>query len=129
MTQRAQDTFLGLDIGTSSVKALLVDADQRVVAEASAPLSVSRPQPLWSEQDPADWVEGVEAAVAAIRRHAPAEFAALSGVGLSGQMHGATLLELPRQAVAPRDPVERRPLVCRMSGAEAARPRSGEADG
>jgi len=93
MTQRAQDTFLGLDIGTSSVKALLVDADQRVVAEASAPLSVSRPHPLWSEQDPADWVEGVEAAVAAIRRHAPADFVALSGVGLSGQMHGATLLD------------------------------------
>ena len=93
MTQRKQDTFLGLDIGTSSVKALLVDADQRVVAEASAPLGVSRPQPLWSEQDPADWVEGVEAAVAAVRRHAPSEFAALSGVGLSGQMHGATLLD------------------------------------
>ena len=93
MTQRTQETFLGLDIGTSSVKALLVDADHRVVAEASAPLSVSRPQPLWSEQDPANWVEGVEAAVAAIRRHAPVEFAALSGIGLSGQMHGATLLD------------------------------------
>ena len=93
MTRRAQDTFLGLDIGTSSVKALLVDADQRVSAEASAPLSVSRPHPLWSEQDPTDWDEGVEAAVAAIRRHAPAEFEALSGVGLSGQMHGATLLD------------------------------------
>ena len=77
-----QETFLGLDIGTSSVKALLVDADQRVVAEASTPLSVSRPHPLWSEQDPGDWVEGVEAAVAAIRRHAPTEFAALAGIGL-----------------------------------------------
>src|SRR5580704_703528 len=93
MAQQDQQTYLGLDIGTSSVKALLVDADQRVVAEASAPLSVSRPQPLWSEQDPANWVEGVEAAVAAIRRHAPAEFGTLSGVGFSGQMHGATLLD------------------------------------
>ena len=79
MAERAQETFLGLDIGTSSVKALLVDGAQRVVAEASTPLSVSRPQALWSEQDPSDWVEGVEAAVAAIRRRAPSEFAALSG--------------------------------------------------
>jgi xylulokinase len=92
MVERASETFLGLDIGTSSVKALLVDVEQRVVAEASTPLSVSRPHALWSEQDPSDWVEGVEAAVAAIRRQAPSEFAGLSGIGLSGQMHGATLL-------------------------------------
>jgi xylulokinase len=92
VAQQIQETFLGLDIGTSSVKALLIDAGQRVVAEASAPLSVSRPRPLWSEQDPEDWFEGVEAAVAAIRRHAHDEFEALAGVGLSGQMHGATLL-------------------------------------
>ena len=96
-----QETFLGLDIGTSSIKALLVDADQRVVAEASAPLSVSRPHPLWSEQDPGDWVEGVEAAVAAIRRHAPTEFAALAGIGLSGQMHGATLLDAHDKPLRP----------------------------
>src|SRR5271170_6025505 len=96
-----QETFLGLDIGTSSVKALLVDADQRVVAEASTPLSVSRPFPLWSEQDPADWFEGVEAAVAAIRRGAPSEFAALSGIGLSGQMHGATLLDAQDKPLRP----------------------------
>ena len=92
MTQTIQETYLGLDIGTSSVKALLIDADQRVVAEATAPLSVQRPRPLWSEQDPEDWFQGVEAAVSAIRRHAHGEFEALAGVGLSGQMHGATLL-------------------------------------
>ena len=101
MAERARDTFLGLDIGTSSVKALLVDVEQRVVAEASTPLSVSRPHSLWSEQDPSDWVEGVEAAVAAIRRHAPSEFASLSGVGLSGQMHGATLLDEHNKPLRP----------------------------
>ncbi len=101
MTGGKQETFLGLDIGTSSVKALLVDADQRVVAEASSPLSVSRPQPLWSEQDPNDWVAGVEAAVAAIRRDAPTEFAALAGVGLSGQKHGATLLDAHDKPLRP----------------------------
>src|ERR1700730_18424977 len=92
MAERAQETFLGLDIGTSSVKALLVDFEQRVLAEASIPLNVSRPHPLWSEQNPSDWVEGVEAAVAAIRQ-APIDFAALSGIGLAGHMHGATLLD------------------------------------
>src|ERR1700691_2884010 len=96
-----QETFLGLDIGTSSIKALLVDADQRVVAEASGPLSVSRPPPFAREGDPGDWIEGVEAAVAAIRRHAPTEFAALSGIGLSGHMHGATLLDAEDKPLRP----------------------------
>ncbi len=101
MTTGKQETFLGLDIGTSSVKALLVGADQRVAAEASSALGVSRPFPLWSEQDPDDWVKGVEAAVAVIRRHAPTEFAALAGIGLSGQMHGATLLDAHDKPLRP----------------------------
>jgi xylulokinase len=86
-------TFLGLDIGTSSVKGLLIGLDQRVVAEASAGLDSSRPKPLWSEQNPDDWVEAVEAVAHTVRRHAPDAFAALSGIGLSGQMHGATFLD------------------------------------
>src|ERR1700727_2026610 len=101
MAGQAKETFLGLDIGTSSVKALLVDARQRVLAEASIPLSVSRPQPLWSEQNPSDWVEGVKAAVGAIRRQAPTDFAALSGIGLSGHMHGATLLDAQDKPLRP----------------------------
>ncbi|MFM8411109.1 MAG: FGGY family carbohydrate kinase, partial [Alphaproteobacteria bacterium] len=57
--------FLGIDLGTSSVKAVLVDGDQRVVDHESAPLEVSRPHPLWSEQDPADWFAATKATVAA----------------------------------------------------------------
>ena len=101
MAERAKETFLGLDIGTSSVKALLVDAEQRTVGEASTPLNVSRPQPLWSEQNPSDWAEGVETAIAAIRRQVPSEFAGLSGIGLSGQMHGATLLDAKNKPLRP----------------------------
>ena len=96
-----QETFLGLDIGTSSVKALLVDADQHTLAEASAPLDVSRPHPLWSEQNPDDWVEGVEAAVQTLRRRAPEAFARLAGIGLSGQMHGATFLDAAGRPLRP----------------------------
>jgi xylulokinase len=87
------DAFLGLDIGTSSIKAVLVDARQHLLAEVSVPLALSRPRPLWSEQDPADWANGVQQAVAGIRRERPEAFARLSGIGLSGQMHGAVLLD------------------------------------
>jgi xylulokinase len=87
-------TYLGLDIGTSSVKALLVDGTQRVVAVGHAPLNVSRPYPLWSEQNPEDWWQATLAAIAEARAAAPAEaWKALAGIGLSGQMHGATLLD------------------------------------
>ena len=103
MTSAAHEspTYLGLDIGTSSVKALLVDAGQRTVAEASAPLEVSRPHPLWSEQAAEDWIDGVEAAVATLRRHAPEAFARLAGIGLSGQMHGATFLDAANRVLRP----------------------------
>jgi xylulokinase len=101
MAEADKATFLGLDVGTSSVKALLIDLRQRTIAEASAPLSVSRPRALWSEQNPNDWVEGVESAVSALRRRAPGEFAHLVGVGLSGQMHGATLLDAENKPLRP----------------------------
>ena len=86
-------TFLGLDIGTSSVKALLVDARQHVLAVGNAALDVSRPHALWSEQDPEHWWQATRAAVAEVRATAPEEWQALAGIGLSGQMHGATLLD------------------------------------
>src|ERR1700761_6270320 len=84
--------FLGLDIGTSSIKAVLIDENQNLIAESAPSLTVSRPHPLWSEQSPHDWTEGVESAVAAIRRETGSAFNHLAGVGLSGQMHGAVLL-------------------------------------
>ena len=50
---------LGLDIGTSGVKVVVVDDQDRVVAQVTAPLAVSRPQPLWAEQDPGHWWRAV----------------------------------------------------------------------
>lgn len=55
--------FLGIDVGTSGVKAVLMDPEGDVVAQATAPLSVSRPYPLWSEQEPEDWWQASNAAV------------------------------------------------------------------
>lgn len=85
--------YLGIDLGTSSVKAVLVDETQAVVGSASAPLTVQRPEPLWSEQDPAAWWQATVAAVGALGREHGAALAAVRGIGLSGQMHGATLLD------------------------------------
>jgi xylulokinase len=85
--------YLGIDIGTSGVKAVLLDEEDRVVAEANAQLAVTRVHPLWSEQDPDTWWEATRQAVQKIRECAPKALAALSSVGLSGQMHGATLLD------------------------------------
>ncbi|MBN9070143.1 MAG: xylulokinase [Rhizobiales bacterium] len=85
--------YLGLDLGTSGVKALLIDGDQRVVATGHGDLDVSRPHSGWSEQDPADWIRATEDAVAALKASHPGELAAVRGIGLSGQMHGATLLD------------------------------------
>ena len=81
--------FLGIDIGTSGVKAVLVSADGALIAQADMPLTVSRPNPLWSEQNPDDWWAATDAAVLALPAHLRE---AVQAVGLAGQMHGATLL-------------------------------------
>ncbi|WPZ12451.1 xylulokinase [Nitratireductor rhodophyticola] len=85
--------FLGLDLGTSGVKALLVDDAQRTVAVGHGTLTVQRPRPGWSEQNPDSWIDAVQAAIAEVRKAAPRAFAALRSIGVSGQMHGATLLD------------------------------------
>ena len=93
--------FLGLDIGTSAVKALICDETQAVVAEHGAPLAISRPQPLWSEQNPADWVRAVEGVLDHFHKDARASLADVRAIGLSGQMHGAVMLDAADQPVRP----------------------------
>ena len=90
--------YLGIDIGTSAVKAVLVDEAGAVVAESRTPLAVSRPRPLWSEQEPAEWWAAVNTAVAQLD---PAPRRRVQAVGLSGQMHGAVLLDKARQVLRP----------------------------
>jgi len=93
--------YLGLDLGTSGVKALLIDQAQRIVASATAELHVSRPHPGWSEQDPAQWIRATEEAITALKASHPAELSAVKGIGLSGQMHGATLLDKSDEPLRP----------------------------
>ena len=93
--------YLGLDLGTSSVKAMLIDGDQKVVGVGHAGLTVQRPHPGWSEQAPGDWLRATEEAVAALKASHPKELAAVKGIGLSGHMHGATLIDAKDQVLRP----------------------------
>ncbi|MCA6243757.1 MAG: xylulokinase [Phenylobacterium sp.] len=89
---------IGLDLGTSGAKAVALDDSGVIQAQAMAPLFVSRPQPLWSEQDPQDWIAATRTAIRSlpdtVRRRTRA-------IGLSGQMHGATLLDAEDKPLRP----------------------------
>ena len=93
--------YLGLDLGTSSVKAMLIDGDQKVVGVGHAGLTVQRPHPGWSEQAPGDWLRATEEAIAALKASHPKELAAVKGIGLSGHMHGATLIDAKDRVLRP----------------------------
>jgi len=93
--------YLGLDIGTSSVKGVLIGAKQKIVATASAALKVSRPHPGWSEQAPEDWWKTCNVVVKALAKAKPKAVAAIEGIGLSGQQHGATLLDSAGKVLRP----------------------------
>ncbi|MGP3724916.1 xylulokinase [Cereibacter sphaeroides] len=90
--------YIGLDLGTSGLKGILIDEDQRVLAEAVAPLAVSRPHEGWSEQSPADWIAAAEAVMDQLAAQGLSE---VKGIGLSGQMHGATLLDASDEVLRP----------------------------
>jgi len=81
--------FLGIDIGTSAVKVVISDERGEVAAQNFSPLTVSRPHVNWSEQNSDDWWDAANAAVMALD---PCVRRSAAAIGLSGQMHGATLL-------------------------------------
>ncbi len=93
--------YLGLDLGTSGVKAMLIDGDQKIIGSANGSLNVSRPHSGWSEQEPSHWIRATEEAVAGLKAKHPKELAAVKGIGLSGQMHGATLLDAEDKVLRP----------------------------
>lgn len=82
--------FIGLDLGTSSLKAILLDEQQKIMAEHSVALTVQRPHDGWSEQDPQSWCDAATTALKALsNKH---DCSGVLGIGLSGHMHGATLV-------------------------------------
>ncbi|HEM6630329.1 xylulokinase [Citrobacter farmeri] len=91
--------YIGIDLGTSGVKAILLNEQGEVVASQTEKLTVSRPHPLWSEQDPEQWWQATDRALKALgKQHSLSNVKAL---GIAGQMHGATLLDSQQQVLRP----------------------------
>jgi xylulokinase len=93
--------YLGLDLGTSGLRAVLVEETGKVRGASDQHFPVSHPHSGWSEQNPADWTDAAARAMAALRADHPAAFAALKAIGLSGQMHGATLIDASDAVLRP----------------------------
>lgn len=93
--------FLGIDLGTSELKLLLLDDENRIVASLGEPLASSRPQPLWSEQHPADWWSALDRSMLRLRESQPGAMSAVRAIGPSGQMHGAVLLDTQGHVLRP----------------------------
>src|SRR6478609_2561767 len=89
----AASLLLGIDIGTSGSKALLLDADGRVRATATVEYPLLTPRPLWAEQHPADWWTATVQAIRQVLQTEGVRPEQIAAVGLSGQMHGLVLLD------------------------------------
>ena len=93
--------FLGIDLGTSAAKTVLVDEQQRVIASAVEALSPVAPQSGWSEDDPDCWWSAVDRSVLALRSSHPAVLQHVQAIGLSGQMHACLLLDMQDRRLRP----------------------------
>ena len=83
--------YLGIDLGTSGIKLVLMDEQGELVTSTQANYEVSRPHPLWSEQNPQAWIDGLDSAMHALAKQQ--DLSQIKAIGLAGQMHGATLLD------------------------------------
>ena len=90
--------YIGLDLGTSGLKGILIDDSQTILAEATAPLTVQRPHDGWSEQIPSDWIVACEAVLGQLSAKGLGQ---VKGIGISGHMHGATLIDSADQVLRP----------------------------
>ena len=92
---------LGIDLGTSELKTVLMDGTGAVRGQASVRIDTSRPQPGWSDQSPQDWWAACVQALAQLRAGWPQDYAQIACIGLSGQMHGAVLLDSHDKVIRP----------------------------
>lgn len=95
--------YIGIDLGTSSLKGLLVNEEGEILRTASSDYEVYYPENGWSEQDPADWVQAMNGVLAELSRGREQE---IRGISLGGQMHGLVALDAGGEVIRPMHPLE-----------------------
>ena len=93
--------FIGIDLGTSGLRAILVDQFGNFIASSESKYEVSNPNPGWSEQNPEDWTHACKLAFLDLRENFPKETAKVKSIGVAGHMHGAVLLDHFHKPVRP----------------------------
>lgn len=93
--------FVGIDIGTSGTRAIVIDAQGKLLGAGTAGHTCQAPQPMWSEQSPQEWWDAVKIAVPAAVKASGVKPEEIKGVGLSGQMHGLVLLDKNNEVLRP----------------------------
>ena len=93
--------YIGIDLGTSGVKTILIDHNQKILSVAHASLDIHSPQDGFNEQDPLDWIEATENCFAQLQKQQPVNFSATISIGISGHMHGATLIDKEGKVIRP----------------------------
>ena len=97
----SQKLLLGVDVSTTGAKALLIDNDGQVVVSATTPLTMQTPRPLWSEQDPRQWWQGIKESIRQVIAEAGISAETIAAVGLTGQMHGLVMLNKSGEVLRP----------------------------
>ena len=93
--------FIGIDLGTSSVKTVLIDRNQKILSTAYSNLTVQSPRDGYNEQNPTEWIRATELCLQTMRNNCPTEFSATISIGISGHMHGATLIDNDGKVIRP----------------------------
>ena len=93
--------YIGIDLGTSGVKTILIDHAQNIISVAHANLTVQSPKDGFKEQNPKNWVKATEKCLEILKEKKPKDFSATISIGISGHMHGATLLDKNGQVIRP----------------------------
>ncbi len=101
LQQTIMSHYLGIDVGTSGTKTLLIDASGKVLAEANADYPLHQPKPGWTEQSPDDWWNAVVKTVRQVVATADLKPTDVKAIGLSGQMHGSVFLDKQNQVIRP----------------------------